>query len=141
MEGATSRDDTQDWLLPAGSAPPLMSELEHRVDEALAIAKASEAAVMTVGAAASNLVYDAQGHLVQKGAQTFAFDRSDLLLGTNGETYRYDADGRRTVIGVNGEQRISIYDHDGRLLTEVEPGLAVGCKPANDRIFCHGFEH
>jgi hypothetical protein len=45
-------DDTQDWLLPAGSAPPLMVELEHRVDEALAIAKASEAAVMSVGAAA-----------------------------------------------------------------------------------------
>ncbi|HEX8752268.1 MAG TPA: hypothetical protein VF731_02525 [Solirubrobacterales bacterium] len=51
MEGV-ERDDTQDWLLPAGSAPPLMSELESRVDEALRIARASEAAVMTVGAAA-----------------------------------------------------------------------------------------
>jgi RHS repeat-associated protein len=51
-----------------------------------------------------------------------------------------DADGRRTVIKANGQQRISIYDHGGRLLTEVEPGLPVGCKPANDRIFCHGFE-
>jgi RHS repeat-associated protein len=95
---------------------------------------------MTVGAAASNLVYDAQGHLIQNGAETFTFDRSDLLLGTNGENYRYDADGRRTVIEANGQQRISIYDHDGRLLTEVEPGLPVGCTPANDRIFCHSFE-
>jgi hypothetical protein len=59
MEGA-ERDDTQDWLLPAGSAPPLISELEHRVDEALAIAKASEAAVMTVGAAAMDAAEQAR---------------------------------------------------------------------------------
>lgn len=49
---AAERDDTQDWLLPAGSAPPLLSELEARIDEALVIAKASERAVMAVGEAA-----------------------------------------------------------------------------------------
>jgi hypothetical protein len=48
MEGA-ERDTTQDWLLPEGSAPPLLSELEERIDEALIIAKASEKAVMAVG--------------------------------------------------------------------------------------------
>jgi hypothetical protein len=48
MEGS-ERDNTQDWLLPEGSAPPLLSELERRVDEALVTAKASEAAVMAVG--------------------------------------------------------------------------------------------
>jgi hypothetical protein len=48
MEGA-ERDSTQDWLLPEGAVPPLLSELEGRIDEALIIAKASEKAVMAVG--------------------------------------------------------------------------------------------
>jgi hypothetical protein len=51
MEGG-ERDSTQDWLLPDASAPPLVSELERRIDEAVDTARASEAAVMTVGAAA-----------------------------------------------------------------------------------------
>src|SRR6187551_1677465 len=51
MEGA-ARDSTEDWLLPASSRPPLIGELERRVDLALATARASEAAVMTIGAAA-----------------------------------------------------------------------------------------
>jgi len=51
MEGA-ERDSTQDWLVPAGAAPPLLSELELKVDAALAIAKASEAGVSAVGEAA-----------------------------------------------------------------------------------------
>ena len=51
MDGS-ERDDTQDWLLPEGSAPPLLSELEERIDEALLIARASEKAVVAVGDAA-----------------------------------------------------------------------------------------
>jgi hypothetical protein len=51
MEGAAG-ETTQDWLLPEHSRPPLIGELERRVNEALATARASEAAVMTVGAAA-----------------------------------------------------------------------------------------
>lgn len=43
---------TQDWLLPEGSRPPTIGELERRVEEALVTARASEAVVMTVGAAA-----------------------------------------------------------------------------------------
>ncbi len=49
---AVASDSTQDWLLPEHSRPPLIGELERRVEEALATARASEAAVMTVGAAA-----------------------------------------------------------------------------------------
>ena len=49
---AAERDTTQDWLLPEHARPPLLSELVRRIDEALATARASEAAVMTVGAAA-----------------------------------------------------------------------------------------
>jgi hypothetical protein len=50
--GVAERESTQDWLLPEHSRPPLVGELERRIDEALATARASEAAVMTVGAAA-----------------------------------------------------------------------------------------
>jgi hypothetical protein len=49
---ASERDSTVEWMLPEDMRPPLMHELEARVDEALAIARASESAVMTVGAAA-----------------------------------------------------------------------------------------
>jgi len=57
---APQRDDTQDWLLPEGSAPPLLSELEGRIDEALVIAKASEKAVMAVGEAALDAAQQAR---------------------------------------------------------------------------------
>jgi len=46
------RDSTRDWELPEDARPPLLSELVARIDVALATARASEAAVMTVGAAA-----------------------------------------------------------------------------------------
>jgi hypothetical protein len=59
MESA-ERDSTQDWLLPEGSAPPLLSELEQRIDEALVIAKASEKAVMEVGDAALDAAQQAR---------------------------------------------------------------------------------
>jgi hypothetical protein len=49
---AVETDTTDEWLLPEHSRPPLIGELERRVDEALATARASEAAVMSVGAAA-----------------------------------------------------------------------------------------
>ncbi len=51
MDGAAP-DSTQDWLLPDQVRPPLIGELERRVDLALATARASEAAVTTVGEAA-----------------------------------------------------------------------------------------
>lgn len=49
---ASERDSTQDWLLPEGAAPPLLSELEERIDEALIVARASEKAAMAIGDAA-----------------------------------------------------------------------------------------
>jgi hypothetical protein len=45
-------DGPRGWRLPEHSRPPLLGELVERIDEALATARASEAAVMTVGAAA-----------------------------------------------------------------------------------------
>jgi hypothetical protein len=46
------RDSAESWALPKPARPPLLGELVERIDEALATARASEAAVMTVGAAA-----------------------------------------------------------------------------------------
>jgi len=46
------RNGAENWALPARDRPPLLGELVERIDEALATARASEAAVMTVGAAA-----------------------------------------------------------------------------------------
>ena len=46
----SKRDDTQDWVLSEGARPPLLSELVERIDEALATARAAEAAVAGVGA-------------------------------------------------------------------------------------------
>ena len=87
------------------------------------------------------LGYDTQGHLTQKGAQTFTFNRADLLTDIPGVAhYRYDADGKRAVTEGNGVTQVSIYDTAGRLLMDVEPGLAPGCATASERIFCSSFE-
>lgn len=51
MEPA-ARDDTEDWLLPELARPPLIGELEQRIDLAMAMARSSEAAVIKVGGAA-----------------------------------------------------------------------------------------
>ena len=59
MEGS-ERDSTQDWLLPEGSAPPLLSELEGRIDEALTIARSSERAAIAVGDAALDAAQQAR---------------------------------------------------------------------------------
>jgi hypothetical protein len=47
-----SPENGDHWRLPPAQRPPLIGELVERIDEALATARASEAAVMTVGAAA-----------------------------------------------------------------------------------------
>jgi hypothetical protein len=73
-----ARDSTQDWLLPEQSRPPLIGELERRIDEALATARASEAAVMTVGAAALDAAEQARraaGLAEQASATALAVQR------------------------------------------------------------------
>jgi hypothetical protein len=47
IEGS-ERDSTQDWVVPRG-AVPTVGQLEARIDEALMIARASEAGVREVG--------------------------------------------------------------------------------------------
>jgi hypothetical protein len=55
-----SGESTQDWLLPEHSRPPLIGELERRVELALTMARASEAAVVTVSAAAISAAEQAE---------------------------------------------------------------------------------
>jgi hypothetical protein len=69
---AGSGDSTQDWLLPEHSRPPLIGELERRVELALTMARASEAAVVTVGAAAISAAEQAEhaAGLAEKASAT-----------------------------------------------------------------------
>ena len=71
MADATG-DSTQDWLLPEHSRPPLIGELERRVELALTMARASEAAVVTVGAAAIGAAEQAEraAGLAEKASAT-----------------------------------------------------------------------
>lgn len=50
--GDGERDSTQDWLLPEQSRPPSIGDLVKRIDEAVTRARSSEAAAISIGAAA-----------------------------------------------------------------------------------------
>jgi hypothetical protein len=69
---AAPGDSTEDWLLPEHSRPPLIGELERRVELALTMARASEAAVVTVGAAAISAAEQAEraAGLAEKASAT-----------------------------------------------------------------------
>lgn len=71
------RAGTEDWRLPESARPPLLGELVERIDEALATARASEAAVMTVGAAALDAAEQA------RRAAELA-ERASRTMGSNG---------------------------------------------------------
>ena len=57
---ASERDDTQDWLLPEHALPPTLAELEARIDEAVTVARASEEAIVAVGASAEEAARQAR---------------------------------------------------------------------------------
>jgi hypothetical protein len=82
MEGS-ERDSTQDWVLPEATRPPLLGELEARIDEALVTARASEAAAMAVGEAALEAAEQARraAGIAERAAAT-ALDAQ--RLGVNG---------------------------------------------------------
>jgi hypothetical protein len=76
MEGS-DRDSTRDWMIPGDGAPPLIGELIERIDEALAVARASEKAVMTVGAAALDAAEQAHrsAELAERASAAMLDDR------------------------------------------------------------------
>jgi hypothetical protein len=72
------RDITQDWRLPESRRPPLLGELVERIDEALATARASEAVVMTVGAAALDAAEQARraAELAERASAAMEINRT-----------------------------------------------------------------
>lgn len=49
---AGERDDTSEWVLPPEARPATLAQLEQRIEYAVAVARASEAAALEIGAAA-----------------------------------------------------------------------------------------
>jgi hypothetical protein len=91
MEGA-ERDSTQDWLLPESKAPPRFDELELRVDEALAIARSSEAAVNVIGEAALDAAKQARRAAeLAESASAVALDASRAVAGAGGQAAGFPA--------------------------------------------------
>lgn len=78
--GAAATDTTQDWQVPGHSRPPLIGEIERRVEEALVTARASESAVITVGAAALDAAEQARraAELAER-ASAAALDAQDRV--------------------------------------------------------------
>lgn len=74
------RDSAEDWLLPQHRRPPLLGELVERIDEALATARASEAAVMTVGAAALDAAEQARRAAELAERASAAIDRNGATV-------------------------------------------------------------
>jgi 3-deoxy-D-arabino-heptulosonate 7-phosphate (DAHP) synthase len=76
---AAGAESTQDWLLPERSRPPTVAELERRIEVALVAARASEAAVMTVGAAAFDAAEQARraAELAERASAAVALATSD----------------------------------------------------------------
>ena len=87
--------------------------------------------------------HNARGHMTKRGDQQHAFDAAGRMTAaiTGQESYRYDGHGRRTVRqGPTGERAVTLYSQSGQLLYETRTPGQASCAPANDRIFCHGFD-
>jgi hypothetical protein len=69
-------DTVESWALSEPARPPLLGELVERIDEALATARASEAAVMTVGAAALDAAEQAKRAAELAERASAAIDRN-----------------------------------------------------------------
>lgn len=114
--GASERDRTQDWLLPEDARPPLLSELEARIDEAVVTARESEAAVMTVGATAIEAAEQARkaAGLAERAAVTALDAQRRVATG-----------GRAAAIDHGGDERLRDFsEHADRIaarLRELSP--------------------
>ena len=87
MEGMS--ETVEDWTLAQRARPPLLGELVERIDEALATARASESAVMTVGAAA----FDAADQARRAADQAERASAAALALSQPAAPYPAGANG------------------------------------------------
>jgi len=97
MDGS-ERDSTQDWLLTEEAAPPLIDELVERIEEALDVAYASEAAVAAVGDLAVSAAESARGAAEQAHTAAEQAHRSAVLAEQASASMQEDR-RRRTVQG------------------------------------------
>jgi hypothetical protein len=145
---AAERDSTRDWLLPERSTPPTIAELERRIDEALATARASEAAVMTVGAAALDAAEQARraAELAERaaGSAADACRRADpaaapVAARPTGDSLRdFSERADRIVARLQQIQRLPLAQpaplQAGRDLRGDAPGAELGAVDRADRL-------
>jgi hypothetical protein len=81
----SARDSTGEWRLPAERLPPTVAELEARIDQAIAIARASEAAAIEIGAAALESAQQAKRAADLALAAGESAPRRPLVNGKGGE--------------------------------------------------------
>jgi hypothetical protein len=86
------RDDTNEWVLPAQARPATLAQLEQRIDHALAVARASEAAALEIGAVALDAAEQARraAELAERASRGGAAVADPELSGANPEP-RYDS--------------------------------------------------
>ena len=62
------------------------------------------------------VLYDANGNVIQRGTQGFSFDIGNRLISAVGRaSYSYDGHGRRVWVYANGAGRMQMYTQDGKL--------------------------
>jgi len=112
MKGMSDqRESVEDWTLPERSRPPLLGELVERIDEALATARASEAAVMTVGAAALDAAEQAKraAELAERASRGMDGNgRASALLPEDGDMGDFSARADRVAERLQRLQRLSL---------------------------------
>ncbi len=94
---ATERDNTQDWLIQGDAAPPLLTELVERIEEALDVAYASEAAVGAVGETAIEAAEQAR-HAVEQANRAAEQAYRSAELAERASSSMLDDRRRRTVV-------------------------------------------
>jgi hypothetical protein len=105
------RESAEDWTLPERSRPPLLGELVERIDEALATARASEAAVMTVGAAALDAAEQAKraAELAERASRVMNGNpRSPAAFADDGGMGDFTARADRVAERLQRLQRLSL---------------------------------
>jgi hypothetical protein len=104
------RDGTQDWLLSEEATPPLLGELIERIQEALDVAYASEAAVDAIGDAA----LDAARSAVQQALRAAEQAHRSALLAEQASAAILEERSRRPVAGAASNEERSMRSFSER---------------------------
>ena len=109
------RDSTEEWLLPDRDAPPTVVELELRIDEAVAIARASETAAVSLGVAAIESAEQARraadlavqaSEAASRAAEEAAGNAGANGASNGGQTMKAPAEDERMVIFARRADRV-----------------------------------